>query len=557
MGLPRLLSQQADTYPYPDPMGDAALEQLFESIRQCNDHHLECSRSGYRLPTRLLDVGKLDSSSSLVKLLETQGIDGSYVALSHCWGNSQPYKTTRATIDKTKAGIMLEDIPATFRDAIEFTRLLGIQYLWIDSLCIVQDDVKDWETESAQMASIYQHAYLTISAVRSGSDSEGFLPHRYRRQALLKVSLSWGDSAELYACPYNGKGARYGPLDTRGWTLQEQWLSKRQIRFEAEQIVWICQRESHPKLPSDTHEQPYPVRNVEALFPDQGKYPYMPWYEMLEDYTTRKLSFASDVLPALAGLAWIVAQRDQTRSHYVAGLWWEDIGHGLCWTVDGAKSSRRFPYVAPTWSWASVDSPVTYSRTKPKLSGAWMLPIKVLELCRFLNFEVSVPGYNDYGVVLAAWIRLQAPVVPFRREYHPAGDSFKLMIEGQGSGNYFLRAWGLKCQLDESVIEVGEMKGEERKRKEDLLGVLLLEQNLGVEHNSSQDSPAQERNDPVRITGLLLNLRAHSRNSYIDEPGFEPLGPAEVFVREGIFQFTTYRKYMKSMCEDVRDLILE
>ncbi|KAF0320296.1 het domain-containing protein [Colletotrichum asianum] len=102
---------------------------------------------------------------------------GNYVALSHCWGPEQlhPPETTWSNLRQRQECIDLTTLPSTFRDAVLVTRNLGVQYLWIDSLCIVQDDTADWQTESSKMAGYYSNAYLVISAAQAEDSTQGFL----------------------------------------------------------------------------------------------------------------------------------------------------------------------------------------------------------------------------------------------------------------------------------------------------------------------------------------------------------------------------------------------
>jgi hypothetical protein len=138
-------------------------ETSFAIVKQwlddCVEKHTKCSPTAGRLPARVLDV-----VSNKVKLVETQQKSAPYLTLSHCWGNKKIITTTKATLKSRKSDIPWLSLSRTFQDAITITRELGFRYLWIDSLCIIQDDKKDWERESAKMASIYADSWLTIAA---------------------------------------------------------------------------------------------------------------------------------------------------------------------------------------------------------------------------------------------------------------------------------------------------------------------------------------------------------------------------------------------------------
>ncbi|KAF3809524.1 hypothetical protein GCG54_00012808, partial [Colletotrichum gloeosporioides] len=156
-----------------------------------------------------------------------------YVALSHCWGHHQPAKTTKATLD----------LPKTFQDAITVTRALGIDFIWVDSLCIIQDDPDDWAKEASQMASIYRNAYITIAATSAAGGEEGFLYDRRRRIYKSTVELSGKIRHFFTRCfidhsPFSRHdktiSSRPLPLITRGWCLQEQILSPHLVHFTSQ-----------------------------------------------------------------------------------------------------------------------------------------------------------------------------------------------------------------------------------------------------------------------------------------------------------------------------------
>jgi Heterokaryon incompatibility protein (HET) len=156
---------------------DIAVRQIRQWLSDCEGHR-GCStyrRSLTILPTRVLDLGKDPESLDPIKLFETGGIEGTYMTLSHRWGPTDFITTTEDTFKQRIAGILLADLPQTFKDAVSLTRNLGIRYLWIDSLCIKQNNKEDWENEASKMGSVYSHSYLNIAATSSaGSDGGCF-----------------------------------------------------------------------------------------------------------------------------------------------------------------------------------------------------------------------------------------------------------------------------------------------------------------------------------------------------------------------------------------------
>lgn len=128
-------------------------------------------------PTRLVDIGTT-SDRTAVKLIETakEQLEGPYVTLSHCWGNA---RLVTQLVQDNKATFLAElpHLPRTFEDVLVATKQLGARYIWIDSLCIVQDDEADWAKESMLMASVYRNALCNIAAT-GAEDSQGGLFHQ-------------------------------------------------------------------------------------------------------------------------------------------------------------------------------------------------------------------------------------------------------------------------------------------------------------------------------------------------------------------------------------------
>lgn len=284
-------------------------------VQRCCINH-DCAAEQNALPTRLLDVGET-VDSPWIKLVETSGQSGSYITLSHCWGGAVNQMTTRDNYDSHRSGILIEQLPAKFRDAVKITRLLGKRYLWIDSLCIVQRD-PEWEWEASRMASVYANSWLNIAAAGSADASQGcfnvmdpnrradYLPPdqtsvgiqaarppfalrmpgsdgttvigRQGSFALLSspqcgmISLTneWMPSSKrskpkTYCIPYFGAEVdvlKDQPLSRRAWTLQERALSPRTLHFCTDQMYWECQ---HGLLGEDgcrVDRGPFPIQSV-------------------------------------------------------------------------------------------------------------------------------------------------------------------------------------------------------------------------------------------------------------------------------------------------------
>jgi hypothetical protein len=222
-------------------------ELLREWLRVCDEDHKCVRGSDSPLPTRVLDVGAHRNSDSL-RLCSTGRRPGKYLALSHRWGEieeSQKFCTYSRNIDALHQSIDFDKLPKTFRDAVTVTRELGVQFLWIDSVCIIQDDPKDWGSESKLMESVFSSAYCTIAASSARDSTEGFLRPRSARQ-YVKVPNASGSS--LYVCEAIDdfhRDVEEGELSQRGWVLQERALSRRTIHFTTAQTYWECGRGVH------------------------------------------------------------------------------------------------------------------------------------------------------------------------------------------------------------------------------------------------------------------------------------------------------------------------
>lgn len=253
-----------------DPASDANFAKLILWIEDCITGHQACCPDfplpktvqcfNKPLPRRLIDVG-ICKNSQAVSLLDTIGQLGSYVALSHCWGSTgkSHWKTTLKTLEDRKKTIDLEFLPKNYQDAIIITRKIGQRFLWIDSLCIIQDSAEDWERESANMGNIYKNSLVTICASGAENSYVGCLSLRNSgpfdpvvlelergEKRLGKVSIY--RRAHTYREGREDTSLFYAnvdqcPLANRAWTIQERMLSPRNIHYGKEQIFWECVRQ--------------------------------------------------------------------------------------------------------------------------------------------------------------------------------------------------------------------------------------------------------------------------------------------------------------------------
>ncbi|KAF8850629.1 HET-domain-containing protein, partial [Acephala macrosclerotiorum] len=333
------------------------------------------------LPTRVVDVGLLNDAN--VKLHMSNGELGHWLALSHCWGGKSASATTKDNLNARCHGFPISELSRTFRDAVMITRKLGHKYLWIDCLCIIQDCDEDWQIESVKMAEIYSHGLLTISAdaainsdhgiFRSANTvkSSGLPRHSSRNSVSLELPVH-GSTHNINTTLYARRArAHHCPddvsiLQKRAWAFQEAVLSRRRIRYTPYGILWSCTTSPvfcDEQLPHYL-QQTGGINRINSIFkvphqtiPSNCSYAQSPgawqamnwWYEQINSYASRLLSFESDRLLAISGLAKMFAFR--TGCHYYAGIWAEDFRRGLLWNSEGQRVGWDH---SPSWSWAAI-----------------------------------------------------------------------------------------------------------------------------------------------------------------------------------------------------------
>jgi hypothetical protein len=229
----------------PEQLGEIQITLMKQWLRLCDENHkhqpLGAMEIESRLPTRVIDVGN-DAVSLTLCLSDGNDRAGKYIALSHCWGNEQGKRlcTYRHNIQEHKQHIDFDRLPKTFQDAVRITRALNIQFLWIDSICIIQDDEEYWRTESGCMGDVFSAAYCTLAASSGTSSAAGFLGSRKTRQC---VTIRTRSAGTIYVCEAIDdfhRDVEEGALNKRGWVLQERALSRRLIHFTATQVYWEC-----------------------------------------------------------------------------------------------------------------------------------------------------------------------------------------------------------------------------------------------------------------------------------------------------------------------------
>lgn len=369
----------------------AAFDTARAWLRECIDHHGgECRRGGldtHILPDMLIDLGTHPTSSTLRLCTPSPSSNPntplSYAALTHCWGGEVPGQTVLANVDARREAIDDADseLPVNFREAVRITRELGIRYLWIDALCIIQDSDEHWRAEAAKMAAIYSGAAVVVSAMDSASSTAGIL----KADRVASVRLD-GTHIVQKNLPLFQQDVASCPLNRRGWCMQERLLAPAILHYGKHQLFWEC-RAYHAYEDGRLSVQGGTLDGETGKFITLRQHILRPptdgwktWYRLVEEYSSRALTRPSDKLPALAGAAAIFHKAHGSEGTYVAGLWKEDIVQGLVWAAHYHHyPSRKVPGFnlsdacavltkpatrrAPSWSWASVDGAVIFGWT--------------------------------------------------------------------------------------------------------------------------------------------------------------------------------------------------
>lgn len=361
-------------------------------ITDCISRHNFClqPRRTFLPPTRIIDLGLLQEPWTIrLRRTDDSDVNMNYVTLSHCWGNAEIRTLNHNTHDELFAGFSVDELPPTFANAVRICRRLNQRYLWIDALCIIQDDPTDWSHEARQMSTVYQNSLFTIAAWTAKDSLEGCftmrLPSAYH-SCVLPGSLSLEIPGHLWTEPYHPQ------LHTRAWVLQERLLSPRTLQFGYDGLYWEC----HECRANDQYPDGVPdvllgiagkVKLKEIFtdlsLPDPSKGIstdhirrfQMSWHELLNTYSKLDLTRSHDKLIAVAGI--VSKIQSSTGFLYYHGLW-HDIHHPdlllseLLWYIpnpygcvypdsrrwdfeDGGMYKYEFNRRTPSYSWAAID----------------------------------------------------------------------------------------------------------------------------------------------------------------------------------------------------------
>ncbi|KAK8043348.1 HET-domain-containing protein [Apiospora rasikravindrae] len=385
-------------------------------LRACRESHKSCNDDAENLlpPTRLVSIANGQARVEITADMDEPEQPLRYATLSYCWGTRPFIQLTKHNFQDLLKEIPTEAIPPIFADAFTIARALKIDHIWIDSLCIVQDDDDDWRKEADRMQAVYSGSYVNIAAA-SATDVYGgcFVktPSYFRDGVQVKVTAEGiHEFVEFGRTDTYDRSVLRTHLMTRGWAIQEKLLAPRTLHFGPRGMFWECRErilsESLPKRLS------LPGSFACLVFGNHNWKEYF-WEQLVMLYGAASLTYRRDKFPALAGIARAIAK--VTGDEYVAGLWRRNIELHLCWHSLEAREMRRRPraheadWVAPSWSWASMEGVVHYPRHNDDLDDpAEQYPYRYAHV---FDTEMTFSGPRPYGQLRRGVLYLRCSVI--------------------------------------------------------------------------------------------------------------------------------------------------
>ncbi|RYC65486.1 hypothetical protein CHU98_g702 [Xylaria longipes] len=470
------------------PLGtDVASDAVFLKIRSwlktCETTHEECKQpsTSSLLPLRFIDVNpgrdvnKSDMQARLVAVSPDHGLDVRYLCLSYCWGAPQRIVALKANVNTLQEAIPVHELGQTIRDALETTRRLGFRYLWVDALCIVQDDDKEKLQEIKKMSHIYKNATAVISVASASAHTQGFLrPVREFSYSHFDFQFSMPSNdgngnvtANMTFAPVFLKFEPQHPLDKRAWTFQEMELPRRRIIFSKVEVLVACNKYEHAPLPGSRSLVNYSSylpcwfrKNLISYLEcrnendDPNQLTFL-WNKVLKEYSSRRMTDLNDRLYAFQGIADEIGDILTLMTSFGAAA---AIPSTFAWFVQSPVLERSAR--APTWSWGSVDGPVA-------LLGAWGYIYEA-------QMEFIVDGGDEEG---PRRLKLTASVIygaNWKGE-HPSVD----VHSGWGDKVYPDLTAGMPTPSDRIYVRIMREGRRPRHRRQTFEIVLILDEVLG------------------------------------------------------------------------------
>lgn len=394
---------------------NSATQQIYDWLADCAAHQQCPKQTEKALPTRVIEVSPA-SASGRPRLRITAGKQGRYAALSYCWGNNGYQGLNSSNLDAYIDQLDFGVLPQTIHDAIAVTKAVGIPYLWIDSICILQDSIGDKQNEMLVMDRVYRDSLITLVAASSDSATKGFLHPRQRHCKSYTLpfcipkgkfgTVSIGDLDDL---EYDESSE---PVNARAWCLQEGLLAHRYLIYSSHTLQWRCNSRVR-NLGESLHLVSYSddSRYTQSLYTlskpcSDSETELKRWIRLVELYADRLSSLPHDKLNAISAVAITFASK--LGPAYYAGLWQSSLLWQLTWVTacswnSDARNTRPKVYRAPSWSWASVDGGLFYDTVLLEEDNE-----QTLYRCDLLSCETSSRSPDlPFGEVLAGSLKLQ------------------------------------------------------------------------------------------------------------------------------------------------------
>lgn len=438
---------------------------------ECISNHSHCAPpSDGAYPTRLICVGTRDESPRLIDTRsEALREPLVYAALSHCWGAVQSLKLSRANLLELQREIPLKDLPRTFREVIQVMRQVHISYIWIDSLCIIQDDQEDWGREAARMRQIYSGSSIVISAEDSKDSLQGCfvdaeqssLGTPMRTQTRTLTIQPQGSDTTLYldlrVYDHDVESPiKTNVLRTRGWTLQEELLAHREIICARPELRWRCQCMQKTET---GHE--FTVRDSLYRVHSGGNSQEKRWLwcDWMADYSSRDFTFATDRLSALVGIIQHYSQK--TGYQHVLACWRETMIDDLLWLRGKhlVASTESLAFI-PSWSWLSRAHNVDFDMWNRRLDDS-VLGRRQEDNTAVIEASIKWAGEPMLSNLLSSTLILEGPVKELKlrvderaRKFNPpymnVGDEELEVKRADQGGNPI--PWRCAGQFDNEIV---------------------------------------------------------------------------------------------------------
>ncbi|PMD21488.1 HET-domain-containing protein [Hyaloscypha hepaticicola] len=350
--------------PIPNDLSDRQTQSQIQTwLRDCQENH-QCSEEMAvpKLPTRVLDLSNSKSQPRLH--ISATNERSHYACLSYCWGGPQEVLTTKANLHEYAKRLPVDRLPKTLQDAISVSKTLGLRFLWIDALCIIQNSDEDKAVEINKMGSIYRDATVTIFAASASRVGDGFLQHRSSDEGGVLLPFYVSDSSQgtvtllLQESPYTPNE----PLDSRAWVVQETLLSRRRLIYGTKELLWKCQEDDYQtvtvsprsydmlvtSLPGDIFS---PIQDSLVKRQKETDIPRaQSWSIIVKNFTSRGMTNREDRLPAIGGVA--AELQKLWKDEYIIGTWRSTLAKHLMWyrlkSHPSASLPRPVEYRSPT-----------------------------------------------------------------------------------------------------------------------------------------------------------------------------------------------------------------